>query len=438
MIRVLLCTALAVSSFGAFANDWQQDFFSPMTNELPSARGVAVDDLGYVHLQAFNRFAGGSEYALAHQYTIGAQGQIPWMWGLTQADRRSDCGVYAKSGQRLDCTRIAGWYGDETRLEMRSRYGSYPIWQTRLPQETQLLDASIPSENEALFVARIDGPTSVELGVFRAYGNGPAEVLSVVPACPMGGQAPTLTRLRMPEAPGQSIHFLKACQSALGSIDLIAEDFDPIGGQWTTQALLPLPYGANLTHAAINADGKRFALVDDSNTDRQLLASGIDGAAWIAMPIPPGDIAGFVVNERALAIPMQGAAPDRTDVESMIWFDLQGGFWPQFVPTPALASYDAQAFALSNQNAPNQDALIVLGNDGTQASASPQLWTIDRYGQDRHVAALPLSSDEVAIETPYLLAGPNNTAIVGRTIARDLGYGSPEIGVRVNRYDLPF
>ncbi|MBN8212473.1 MAG: hypothetical protein J0M09_06095 [Xanthomonadales bacterium] len=184
MLKRLLCSALLVCSFGTHANDWQKEFFSSMSNELPASRGVAVDDLGFVHLQAFNKQPWSTGYDFAHLYTFNAQGQVPWIWGLTQVDRKSDCGVYAKSGQRLDCFRTSGYNGDNTRLEMRSRYNSYLVWQTTLPSEVELLDASIPTQDEALLVGKLTGPSGDELGVFRIAGYGMIDVLSVAPTCP--------------------------------------------------------------------------------------------------------------------------------------------------------------------------------------------------------------------------------------------------------------
>lgn len=87
MLRPFLCTALLACSFGAAAKDWQNESFSPMTTELPPSRGVAVDDLGYVHLQAFNKHAWSLGYDFVHLYTIGAQGQVPWIWGQLSPTR---------------------------------------------------------------------------------------------------------------------------------------------------------------------------------------------------------------------------------------------------------------------------------------------------------------------------------------------------------------
>jgi hypothetical protein len=129
MLKTALTTALLTCAFGAHAADWQKEFFSSQTNELPPAQGVAVDNLGYVHLQAFNRIPGTEPYFFTHRYTLNATGQVPWTWGLTSVNRMSSCGVYAKAGQRFDCVRRDSFFGEDTRLEMRANNSSNIVWQ---------------------------------------------------------------------------------------------------------------------------------------------------------------------------------------------------------------------------------------------------------------------------------------------------------------------
>lgn len=433
MTRSLLCIALFACSSAAGAADWQREFFSPMTNELPASHGLAVDEQGFVHAQAFNRQPWSIDYELAHFYTFNAQGQTPWIWGLSMTNRKSSCGVFAKSGQRLDCFAHAGWSGDETRLQMQGAGGSQTTWQTVLPPEIQLLDAGIVENNVALFVGRIDGPGGVELGVFRTGGYGLPDVLSVTSACPLSGQAPLISHFRMPDAPGESIRHIKACPTGFGITELISEQFDTFSGQWTTLAQWQLPYGATISHATMNAEGKGFVLVDRGNEVREVIASGIHGDFWMPMPIPgQGDIAAFVANDRTLAIAIEGDAPDYTDVDNVIWFDLQGGFWPQFTPTPSLFSWDAEAFALSSEG-----VLLIAGRNPPYPQTSQHLLQVDRFGRFQPVAPLTLAANETTDAPPILRAGPNNVAVVARTITREEFFGDRQIGLRVNQFDLP-
>lgn len=441
MLKRLLCSALLVCSFGTHANDWQKEFFSSMSNELPASRGVAVDDTGFVHLQAFNKHPWSTGYDFAHLYTFDAQGQVPWIWGLTSIDRKSDCGVYAKSGQRLDCFRTSGYSGDNTRLEMRSRYNSYLVWQTALPSEFELLDASIPTQDEALLVGKLTGPSGDELGVFRIAGYGMIDVLSIAPTCPNAGQRMIISKLRMPKQDGESIRHIKACWNSFGTTELILEEFDAHTSQWTTLSTWDIAYGEQLLRADINAEGKAFALVEHKDGLRELLRTPLYTDQWETLPFPiEGKIVAFLVGPQGLVAASLPTEPEGgSDMLAYAsvqpggvpmtvgWFDLNA-YWPTTHGFPKLSDVAPQSFALSSQG-----ALIVVGASLLQPS-SQQLWIASRHGHAEIIASLPLAANEIAVDKTYLVGGPNNVATVARTIRRD----GMQIGVRVDQYDLPF
>ncbi|NOT87104.1 MAG: hypothetical protein HOP03_02865 [Lysobacter sp.] len=444
MLKRLLCSTLLLCSFGTHAGNWQKEFFSSMSNELPASRGVAVDDLGFVHLQAFNKQPWGTGYDFAHLYTLNAQGQAPWIWGLTQVDRKSDCGVYAKSGQRLDCFRTAGYNGDDTRLEMRSRYDAYPVWQARLPGEVELLDASIPVADEALIVGKLTGPWGDELGVFRIAGYGAINVLSVTPTCPHPGQSMIMSRFRMPKQDSESIRHIKACWNSFGTTELILETFDPYAGQWTALSTWEIAYGEQLLHADINAEGKAFALIEHKDGLRELLRTPVYADQWETLPFPiEGKITAFLVGPQGLVVASLPPAPEVGSVQldtlaytsvqigglpmTVGWFDMNA-YWPMMQWFPQLSDVAPQSFALSSQG-----ALIIVGASLTQPN-SQQLWLANHHGQVDSIASLPLAANETAVGKTYLIGGPDNAATIARTIRRD----GMQIGVRVDQYALPF
>lgn len=443
MLKQIFCSTLLTCSFSAHANDWQQEFFSSMSNELPTSRGVAVDELGFVHLQAFNKQPWSGGYSFAHLYTINAQGQFPWMWGLSQVDRKSDCGVYANSGQRLDCFKTSGFNGDETQLEMRSRHNSYIVWQARLPAEVEFLDAGIPVENEAFIVGKLAGASGDEIGVFRVAGYGNVEVLSVTPACPYADQNMSMSRFRMPKNPGETIRHVKACWNSYGTTDLILEEFDANAGQWTILSTSSIPYDAQLQRAEINAEGKAFALIEHKNEFRELLRTPVYTDQWETLPFPvEGEVTGFLVGPQGLVVISMPAKPDvdplgigyisvtpvqTGGIPTVSWFDLNGSYWPMTQWFPKLNGVVPHGFGLSSQG-----ALIVAGASTSQP-ASQQLWQASRYGRFDAIASLPLAVDDAVIDETYVVGGPNNVAVIARNITTN---GS-QIGVRVNQYALP-
>lgn len=438
MIKPVVCAALLACSFGALAADWQKDFFSPLSHELPPSRGVAADALGNVHLQTYNRFSGSEQYVFLHHYIIDASGQTQPGWGLSQVERMSDCGVYAKAGQRLDCTRRNGVWGEETRLEMYGSDGPYPVWQNTLPGEATLLDASIPQQDHALVLARIDSPIGAELGVFRVQSNAPAEPLSVIPACPQPNQSVLNLRARMPQQPWEPLRVVKACWNSFGTTDLILDEFDPQSGQWNTRSLWSVPFGAALMRAEIGPQGQPYALIQHESGTRELLTAPQFIDQWMPVPFPIQDkIAAFLVGERGLTVVSVGSSQANGmnatlgGEYTVSWFEAQS-FWPIMHRFEELDAYAPKVFALSSEG-----ELLVLGSLLYQSGEFERLLLAQRSRELHQIADVTLSANETARGAPYLLGGPNNTAVLARTIAQEQSAFETWLGVRANSYDLP-
>ena len=431
MLKQLVCSTLLACSFGAHANDWQREFFSSMSNELPKSRGVAVDDHGNVHLQAFNKQPWSNSYDFAHLYTLNAQGHMPWIWGLSSVDRKSNCGVYAKSGQRLDCFETSRFNGDQTLLEMRSRNGSHIVWQTPLPGEVTVLDASIPEEDTAVLVGRLSSEWGDELGVFRAASNNPAQVLSIVGACQHSGQTMTASRFRMPKQPNETIRHVKACWNSFGTTDLILEEFDLATGQWSTLSMWHMRFGENIAQMAINAEGKAFVLVEAQGVFVKLLTSHMFGDQWQSHPFHiQGSIESFLLSDNQLVVVSRTSSMKAYGPDTVSWFDLQGPFWPDTQPFPQLREYTVQGFALSSNG-----NLIAMGYRPSQRTRIEQVLLAPRQGALITISNIPLALDEATIGRPYVIGGPNNVAIIARNVERN-GVGM-QIGIRINQYGLP-
>jgi hypothetical protein len=473
MIKVALLSTLLTFSFGATAANWQQEFLSPQTNELPSARGVTVDDQGFVHLQAYNRFLGNplpnGGFFLAHQYTIRSDGQIPWIWGLSQADRMSDCGVYAKAGQRLDCKRRTGWWGEETHLEMRGTNNSNIVWEKALPGDVTVLNASIPQQDEALVLGRIDSPQpqGSRLGIYRLNAQWPPYILSLGPACAHSGETLLNLRARMPKQPGEPIRVVKACWNSFGSIDLRLEDFDPQSGVWNMRSTWQIPHNTWVTHMEIGPQGQPYVMTQDDNYNRLLLTVPPFTNQWWPMPMPiHGRVDGFFVGDRGLVIvnanprnqqpgnpylpgpkteygspkngpphydPPEYGLPEPLPLEySISWFD-NDMFWPIIQHLNQFQDLSPKAFALSNTG-----DVIMLGSLMYTPMANDLLFLARRDRPLQPFNVLPLQSNETEFGSRYLIGGPNNTAVVARTIARsNQSLGDPQIGIVVNQFDLP-
>ncbi len=439
MFKQLVCSTLILCSFGAHAGNWQQEFFSLMTNELPAARGVAVDDQGYVHLQAYNRHGTNApDYSMAHHYTIRSDGQIPWIWGVSYANRMSSCGVYAKAGQRLDCKHITRFWGEETRLEMRESNNSNVVWENVLPGDVTLLGASIPQQNQALVLGRIDSPHGAQLGVYRIDSQWhPPYPVSLEFACTSG----TLLDLRatMPQQPGEPIRVVKACRNGFGNIELKLEDFNPQSGVWSTRSTWYMPSNTWVAHMEIGPQGQPYVMTQDDNNERLLLTVPQFIGQWVPITMPILDrVAGFFVGHRGLVIvnvaPRDGQFSDyllgSNPEYSISWFD-DGTFFPIIHHFGEFEDLSVKAFALSSDG-----DVIVLGSP-MYTPTQDRLLLARRNRERLPIGISPLWPDETEVGTTYLIGGPNNSAVVARTIARGQGSGNSQIGIRVNQYELP-
>lgn len=442
MPRLAALGALLLCAGAAHANTWQREFFSPMSNELPPTRGAVVDDMGHLHFQAFNRQPYATEHTMVHQYTIAADGNVPWMWGLSQANGISDCGVFARGGQRMDCVRRNDWNGEYQLLEMRARHGSHVLWQAPLPAEFVLRDASIPSENTALVVAELDVTGQRELLVLRIE-NGWVNALSTTPACPQWGQTLEVSRFHMPADGNGRIRHAKGCRNSFGTLELTLEEFDADQRLWSSLSNLPLSFDTGIEHLAFGPDGSAFALASDHG-GRTLWTTGNPAQQWSPRWFGfDGRIASFQAGARGLVVagystpaPSAGMDPGLPGPDTVGWFDADMHFWPDWQYELAMAHFTPLGFGLSVEG-----ELLFAGRIGP-APSHHMVNAIRRSGMMQQLGILPLAPEETATGTTYLLATPgsgqaNSGVAVARTIRRPGYFGDDEIGLRVDHVPLP-
>ena len=433
MLKPLTCALLLACAAPAHAADWQRDFFSPMTNELPPTRGAVVDDLGYVHLQAFNRHAWAQTHDMVHQYTLDADGNVPWIWGLSQAEGISDCGVYARSGQRLDCVLRSDWSGPYVQLEMRARTGSDVRWQAALPADARLRAASIPSEDAALVAAELDTGNGTEIAVFSITPWGWVDVIAVTPACPQAGQVLRASSFAMPQDASGAIRHAKACWNSFGTTDLIVEELDRWSGQWTPLATQPLSFGEDIERLAAAADGSAYALTRTSDGMQRQLWSTQPWSPWWQPQWfhPEGEPVAFETGAQGLLVALRDATPGGIP-PVFAWVSPQSGGWPQFQMFPQLADAASFDVAMSAQG----DA-VVLRRDDAGGVHEERLELARPDGTLLPVASLALPPGETALGDTYALPTPDGGVAVARTVQGSVEFGPDAIGLRVQRFALP-
>lgn len=438
MTKRIVCFALFACAFGAHAADWRMDFFSPMTNELPDDHGALVDDQGYVHLQAFNLpWSEAGQYETAHLYTFDANGQVPWMWGLTPARAGRSCGLAARGGQRLDCLSVDdGWSNRQQHLEMRRNGGGAPAWQASLPGNVDIRGIAIDGAEDALVVGTSDEPWQQWIVTMRFTAGGVDTGLPWTPACPGFGQRIGLSRFHMPTVAGGPVVLARTCGDDFGNRTLSVDVFDTALAQWSPRANRWLAPGESVERIEIGGDGRVYAVLAHDGGPYDLLATDATLGSWfpVDLPTPLGRPPQAVLADaQQLVVIPDDADPIWPTPHSAFWFNLDNGgpHWPMIAVYPSLEGFDVAARALSADG-----RLLLLGNDTTQPLPSEQVRFAGRFGDANILAALPLETYETRVGRAYLLAGPGDTAIVARTLRADLGYAI-ETGIRVNQYDLP-
>lgn len=430
---LLLCTA-------ADASPWQQAFFSPLTNALPPARGLAVDEIGHVHVQAFNRGPQGSDYTMFHAYTMAADGSVPWIWGLSPVEGMSDCGVYARGGQRLDCVRRGGGSSTYPVLEMRSRHGSDVVWQAALPPESIVRDASIPSEDSALVVIERDAAGLREIVVQR-FENGVPETLAATPACPFAAQSLIGSVFRMPVDANGRIHHVRACRNGFGSVELAHESFDATLGVWSQLSVQTIFQGG-IEQIALSPDGLAFALVQE-NRQRMLWASADAPGPWSPHAFDfDGKVAFFAAGAQGLVVAGYSPAPDSAEalcglgLDMVGWFDLDTGLSAQWIPVSALSDAAPLGFALTDTG-----ELVFVGKYG-QGASQDVVQVVYRSGQSKEIGLLELAANEASVGSAHVQWMPSTDGqgpgvVVARNVARADAFGGQSLGVRVDQLPLP-
>ena len=189
----------------------------------------------------------------------------------------------------------------------------------------------------------------------------------------------------------------------------------------------------------IGPQGQPYVMTEDDRGVRSLLTVSEITGQWLPVPMPIQDrVAGFFVGHQGLVIVnvrpsgqfseyLLGPNPEY----SISWLD-NGAFWPDIHHFGEFEDLSVKTFALSSDG-----DVIVLGSSMHTRTRIDRLLLARRDRQLRLIGMSYLLPNETAVGTTYLIGGPNNTAVVARTITRDQGLGNPQIGVRVNQYDLP-
>jgi hypothetical protein len=417
-LKLTLIMSVVLGS-NVFSAPWQYEFTGPFTNELPLSNGVAIDEFGFTHVQAFNRQPNSSAYFLAHTYSLNAQGQTPWIWGLNNVDRMSDCGVAARNGQRLDCFQQTSFLGDEHKLVLRSN--SQNVWSTVIPGHTRLLNFSITDNNTALVVFKNERIAGSILTV-ASIQNGNLTKLIEAPFCE-GANVWLSSTFQMPKNLSDPVLQLKSCGNSAGT-ELSLSTFDVSTALWTTQTNWFVPSTSEINHVALNEAGKAFAVLDTQGM--QHLLSTHQSGTWNLYPLALNPVQDLLVNNEKLVLISARNGAKIYGPSVVTWIDVNSFFAPITREFPELESRAIQGMALSSDN-----QLIIASEPNRSRERQATVISVDQQGGLNQIW-LPYNRDESRVGKTYVFGGPNQVALIARSIQ-----SGGNTTVRVNQLDLP-
>lgn len=197
-MRGMLCAAIVavLASADAGAANWTHIFSSgPEFPTRLADRGLAIDDAGTVAVQAYNRLPWSGQIEFTHEYTLDAQGVVPWIWGLVGRAGSIDFaprGVDQRDGFRLIAVERTDdpWSPAHDQLSITLPGSSQPAWWLSEPQTDGRVIGAISGGHEGGFALRaLDAGAGFEVIAF----DGPyARWRTTVQPC-----APDTTLLRL-------------------------------------------------------------------------------------------------------------------------------------------------------------------------------------------------------------------------------------------------
>ncbi len=238
-MRGMLCAAViaALASANAGAADWTKVLDSdPGFPTRLAVRGLAIDDAGFVAVQTYNRLAWSGQIEFIHEYTLDANGQVPWIWGLVgrgYSEGFAPRGVDQRDGFRLIALERTddAWSPVRDELAVVQPGSSQPSGWLSEPRIDGHVVGAVSGGHEGGFALRaLDAGAGFEVVAFD--GPSPRWRTTVQPCAP--GAAPQHLTIDyasplawpMPHA----VSVAGSCDDGIGPVQIFVQRFDTQDG----------------------------------------------------------------------------------------------------------------------------------------------------------------------------------------------------------------
>lgn len=293
MQKVLFAAVIAaLGPMNADAADWTR--FLGSHPDFPTQladRGLAVDAGGQVAVQTYNRLAWSGQIEFTHEYTLAADGTIPWIWGLVGRGGSvaiEPRGVDQRDGYRLVWIERADDPLVRTdQLSVVAPNGSQPNWWLSEPQVGGRVVAAVSGGDDGAFALRIlDAGAGLELVAF----NSPFATWRVTTQpCPPGIQAANLAVDYAPADIGSPFPMLSvagSCDDGVAPPQVFVQRFDVLdGGHAAPERVFPNP-GNALAQLAFSPAHEVIAVYDTPWPHKEVHRVGPPGSPFAVPPEP--------------------------------------------------------------------------------------------------------------------------------------------------------
>lgn len=288
ILSVAMVAALASANAGAA--DWTRFLgSSPYFPTQLAGHGLAIDDAGYVAVQAYNRLEWSGHIEFTHEYTLAADGSIPWIWGLVGRNGSHEIapqGVEQRDGYRVVwMIRADDPWSSHDELSVVSPNSSQPGAWLREARSGGRVVKFASGGNEGAFALRaLDAGSGFEVVAFDgSYPNWRA----TVQPCAAGIDPANLEIDYSPAGAWPMLHTLSvagSCDDGVASPHLFVQRFDTLDGtQAATEWLFASP-DSELAHLAFSTAHELVAIYDTPWPHKEVRRVAAPGAPFALPP----------------------------------------------------------------------------------------------------------------------------------------------------------
>lgn len=293
MQKVLFVAAIAaLGSMNAGAADWTR--FLGSHPDFPTQladHGLAVDADGQVAVQTYNRLAWSGQIEFTHEYTLAADGTIPWIWGLVGRGGSAAIeprGVDQRDGYRLVWIERAGDpFVRADQLSIVPPGGSQPYAWLDEPQAGGRVVAAVSAGGYGAFALRVlDAGAGLELVAF----NSPiATWRTATQPCAAGIEPASLVIDYAPAGIGSVLPTLSvagSCDDGTTPPQVFVQRFDVFNGSPSVPEWIVASSDSDLAHLAFSPAHELIAVYDTPWPHKDVHRLGPAGSPFTLPPEP--------------------------------------------------------------------------------------------------------------------------------------------------------